>query len=113
MKKKIFYFWTDSDESLIYLDQALNRVNNFIEPKNELDIQARKSFQRIVFDKRFTDEDITILFLYFVLLHSRILEKYNGKKDELSKSILQAADNIKEVAHRFRAYFNFQKILLT
>lgn len=38
MKKKIFYFWTDSDESLIYLDQALNRVNNFIEPKNELDI---------------------------------------------------------------------------
>ena len=113
MKKQIIYQWDQDDESLAYLNEALNRVHNFKDWKNELDIQGIHSFHKIYLEKKFADEDVKILFSYFILLHSRVFEKYDKKEDELSKSILQAADNIKEVAHRFRAYFNFQKILLT
>lgn len=112
MKKQIIYSWDQNDESLIYLNNALNRVINFTDSKNELDIQVEKSFNRIVFHKRFDEEDVRILFSYFVLLHSRIYEKYDKKEDEFSKSVLQAVDNVKEVAHRFLSYFNFQKKLL-
>lgn len=112
MKKQIIYSWNQNDESLAYLNEALNRVHNFKDWKNGLDIQGIHSFHKIYLEKKFTEEDVKILFSYFVLLHSRIYEKYGKKEDEFSKSILQAADNIKEVAHRFLSYFNFQKKLL-
>lgn len=112
MRKQIIYSWNQDDESLAYLNEALNRVHNFKDWKNELDIQGIHSFHKIYLEKKFADEDVKILFSYFILLSSRIYEKYGKKEDEFSKSVSQAADNIKEVAHRFLAYFNFQKKLL-
>ncbi len=112
MKKQTIYFLEDSDSSLTYLIHARNRMVNFEDPKNEIDIFGQKSFNRIVFDKRFTEEDVKNLIVFFKTLSNRATEKYTNEGSEYSKGILQAAQNIIDKVLEFKADFEFKKKLL-
>lgn len=113
MKQRLCYQWEQSDPSLTFLDEALNRLTSFQKP--DQDEKYIRTFNRVVNGGDFEAEHIDAIIEYFQVLAKRAYADWGKGSSadkaipEMGESIRQAADNATAAGKHLREVFDISK----